>query len=137
MAYTGRMRLRAFVLMLLLLLPSSVGAAVTVAQNCADLQAQGEMECCCRHAEENTSQHQGATMAPKCCCEAEAPASPIEAPKVPRLAPEPIPDWDWTAAFAADVLAPAKCVTQVQGISLHPPRAPPWSTLQRSQRFLI
>ncbi len=138
LVYTLVMRLRALFLMLLLLLPSGLGAAVSTAQNCMTMQANLAMDCCCSHEDPSSEPLPGPGLERTCCCEAKAPLAPLRERPAPRSCDDPAPK----VAFAP--LTSMACLPQapeaghgIKAIEPGPPRAPPWPPLLRSQRFLI
>lgn len=137
LAYNQRMKVHAIALVALLLLPSSLWAAVTTAQNCAERAAQQHMECCCDH-DSSPEEHRGPQLVSDCCCEVKAPVLPSQLPDAPRLQQERETSLALLLIVEARVgppVAPINAFAQVMPPG--PPRAPPRALFLSFQRFLI
>ncbi|PCJ55718.1 MAG: hypothetical protein COA70_01170 [Planctomycetota bacterium] len=128
--------LPALIAIVLLLLPSSLGAIAAVRDSCAKMAAMAEMLCCCEH-ETSSPSDSGPSLSRSCCCEFDAPATPIPSQESPRVQSEeksessflecpflmPLP-WHQGTAPASDP------------VLLGPPRAPPRPLYLSFQSFL-
>ena len=122
--------------MLLLLLPSSLGAVMASQELCAQMEAMAEMSCCCAH-DEAPKETQGPFVARTCCCDVKVPLeskSPWEPIRIAAEENSPTGSVaiETTLAF---FLAPQP-TNSFYWISPGPPRAPPRPLFLSFQSFL-
>lgn len=122
----------------LLLLPSSLGALVRVVEDCSSMAMPSPeaASCCCEHDAPDAGL--GPFLSKGCCCEFDAPLEPLHRQEQPRAieSGEPLPQFGRTAvAVQIPDYHDPNCVLFV--VEYGPPRAPPGSILVRFQRFLI
>lgn len=125
-----------FLFVVILLVPSSLGAVVAVAEQCQTLASKAEVSCCCTH--EEPSRESGPYLERSCCCEVKTPPAPMQEPILPRDLAEGAPDYG-VAPFLEHVekdYEPGACSLQLPRFR-GPPRAPPRPLFLQHQRFLI
>jgi len=131
--------MRTFVSLLLvviLLVPSSLGAVVFAVEQCQTQAAKAEVSCCCAH--EEPPQESGPYLERSCCCEVKTPPAPMQDPILPRDLAEGSPDYGVIpfVEYLDKDYEPEACSLQLPRFR-GPPRAPPRPLFQQHQRFLI
>ncbi len=129
--------LPALLTVLLLLLPSGLGAVVFPPETCANSAMAMEMLCCCQH-QANPAEQAGPFLERKCCCAVDGPEAPAQDPAPVRFsAQESFELGSWldgaeeAVAIPQDFVAPAHL--RVEG----PPRALTLPLFLLFQRFVI
>lgn len=128
-------RLTALLAIVLLLLPSSLGAAVHVAKDCSTL-AEQVASCCCEHLE--PQKNLGPFLDAGCCCEVDVPLEPLQRQEIPRVnSTSEVPTPPAATATGISLPTAGNVDSGIVLVPRGPSRAPPGSILVRFQRFLI
>ncbi|MDA0667171.1 MAG: hypothetical protein O3A95_05550 [Planctomycetota bacterium] len=129
--------LPALIAIVLLLLPSSLGAVVAAQETCAKMAAMAEMSCCCEHQAEAPADL-GPSISRTCCCAYDLPVAPAPLQEGVRMHKEGKSDTSlFESHFAVFSFPNLPLLTSVQQAAPGPPRAPPRPLYLSFQSFLI